>query len=389
LNLLLLFLLAILTAPCPALSQNVISVRRIPKEWQDFRPRPDEPKLRCSVTSIRPRLNFSFRFQTGYVARFPGSEYVGKGHWIATFFRVTPDNSERQPVYFVSRTRIPEVPPNKTTLEVGGGFVVGEGKYRVDWLLTDDSGRVCTDNWTVNAKLGRKERDAVPGMPAGTADEISFRRWTRASKGAANEDGSRVTLLVNASPMTPRRVRLGGYDRVLLLSSVASLLERLPLRSVRLVVFSLDQQREIYRNEDFTSADFDKVSQALSQLELGTVDYDILNNRMGHIDLLTELIGESMSAEQSDAVLFVGPKPRQHDKVGRSLLPERVPGQPPVFYVQFRPFVVGPNFPDVIMNAVKQMGGKTFNVFSPGDFAEAILQISRTLDQSRRPAAGL
>lgn len=379
---------AFLAASGPAVAQSVIPASRIPKEWLEFRPKPDEEKIGCRVTPIKPRLNFSFRFQTGFVTQFPGNLYAGKGHRIAIFFRVTPENREREPVYFVSTTRMGEVPPNKLTFESSGGFVVGEGKYRVDWLLTDDAGRVCTKSWEVEAKLGRKERDVEPGMAPGTADEISLRKWTRGSKGAKDAQGSRVTVLMNAAPVMPRRVRMGGFDRVLLLSSLASLVERLPLRSVRLVVFSLDQQREIYRTEDFVAADFDKVAQALGRLELGTVNYDVLKNRRGHIDLLSELIADAVKEKQSDAVLFVGPKPRQFDKMGKSLLPERSADQPPFFYVQFRPFFAGPNFPDTITSAVKQMGGKTFDVFSPGDFAEALREIAKTLGGSRPPVAG-
>ena len=252
----------------------------------------------------------------------------------------------------------------------------------MDWLLTDDSGRVCTKQWDLEARLGRKEREVPAGMAAGTADEISLRKWTRGSKGASDSEGHRVTVLVNVAPVMFRRVRLGGYDRVLLLSSVASLVERLPLRSVRLVAFNLDQQREIFRAEDFVATDFDKLATALSRLELGTVNYDVLKNGHGHQDLLADLMSEAVK-ETSDAVLFLGPKPRQFDKMQKSLLPERSPDQPPFFYVQFRPFLAGPNFPDVISSAVKQMGGKTFDVFSPGDFAEALKQISKTLDQSR------
>ena len=35
------------------------------------------------------------------------------------------------------------------------------------------------------------------------------------------------------------------------------------------------------------------------------------------------------------------------------------------------------------MNAVKQIGGKTFDVYSPGDFAEAIRDITRALEEKR------
>jgi hypothetical protein len=176
----------------------------------------------------------------------------------------------------------------------------------------------------------------------------------------------------------PRRTRLGSYDRVLLLSSLAAAIERLRLRSVRLVVFSLDQQREVYRNESFEPRDFGAVSQALARLELGIVDYEVLKNRRGHIDLLTELMTESAATGKSDAVLFLGPKPWQFDKVSRSELTP--PAQhAPFFYVQFRPFIYGATMPDTIMNAVRRMDGETFEVYSPGDFAAAIRDINKAL----------
>ena len=368
---------------CTAFAQSIINPARVPKEWTEFQRHSTEQKLDCSVTPLRPRMNYSFRFQAGYVARVPGKLYVGKGHWIASFFRVTPEHSEREPVYFATTVRLPEVPENNVTLEVGGGYVVGEGRYTVDYLLTDDSGRVCTKNWKVEAKLGRKERGVEPGMAPGMVDEISLRKWTRGSAGAKNEEGRKVTILMNANPVMPRRTTLGWYDRTLLLSSLAAAIERLPLRSVRLVLFSLDHQREIYSNEDFQPSDFAAVSQALGRLELGVVDYEVLKNRRGHIDLLTYLIAES-SSKDSDAVLFIGPKPWHFDKVHREELPTLDTKHPPFFYIQFRPFIFGATYPDTIMNAVKRMNGKTFEVYSPGDFAEAIRDINAALEPKKR-----
>lgn len=360
-----------------AYGQYVIPSSKIPKEWRDFETRKEERKLDCKVTAIAPRLNYSFRFQTGYILQVPLRQYEGKGHWIATLFRVTPVDAGGDPVYFLSNIRLPEAPPNKAVAEFGGGYVVGEGKYRVDMVLTDNSGRVCVSKWNIKAKLDRKVREVQPGMAPGTIDEISLRKWTRGSKGASDRQGHRLTVLMNAGPIMSRRVRLAGYDRILLLSSLASLVERLPLRSVRLVVFSLDQQREIYRDEDFEPADFGRVAQSLSELELGSVAYDVLKKPRGHLDFVADLLVESLRPEESDAVVFVGPKPRQVDKVQ---LPQRESQDPPVFYVQFRPFVVGATQPDTLMNAVGQLGGKTFQVYSPKDFAEAIRDLSRVLE---------
>ncbi|HYL35808.1 MAG TPA: hypothetical protein VEV17_07845 [Bryobacteraceae bacterium] len=46
----------------------------------------DKP-LRCEVNLIPPQLNFSFRFQTGYLFRVPLSQYSGPGHIAGTSSR--------------------------------------------------------------------------------------------------------------------------------------------------------------------------------------------------------------------------------------------------------------------------------------------------------------
>jgi hypothetical protein len=378
---------ALLLFAASALGQMKVDRSRVPTEWQDFRPRSTEPELECKVTPIKPLLNYSFRFQTGYLVRMPIRNYQGKAQRLLTFFRVTPRDKEREPSYFLSFAQLPKGPGSNVTIEFGGGYVVGEGEYRVDWVLADESGRVCTKNWSIRAKLGRKERGIRPGMAAGAVEDISLRRWTRASGGARDEQGHRVTVLLNASPLSLRQLRLGGYDRALLLSSLASMLERLPLRSVRLVAFNLDQQREIYRREDFASTDFGRLSRTLGELELALVDYEVLKNRRGHVKLVLDLIAESLEKDRPDAVVFLGPQPRSFDKINKSLLPERSPGDPPLYYVQLRPYSAAANFPDTVMNAVDRMNGKTFQVYSPGDFAEAIKEISKTLEERKRVPA--
>ena len=88
-----------------ALSQGVIDGSRVPKEWRDFRAQGDERRFDCSVSPIKPRLNYSFRFQTGYVVQVPMRQYVGKAHWIAT--SPGPENKERSPDIFLMRLSAP------------------------------------------------------------------------------------------------------------------------------------------------------------------------------------------------------------------------------------------------------------------------------------------
>src|ERR1035441_6627282 len=51
----------------------------------------------------------------------------------------------------------------------------------------------------------------------------------------------------------------GDLDMMTLLSTVASLLERMPVKSVRLVMFNLEQQKELYRNADFHLAEMPEI----------------------------------------------------------------------------------------------------------------------------------
>ena len=366
-------------------AQELVDLATIPAEFREFRKAVGDEKLECRVTPIKPRLNYSFRFQTGYILDLPLRQYAGKGHRIAALLRVTPEHAEREPKYLVTNTGLPEVPDTKLLLVLGGGFVVGEGKYRVEMTVADSSGRRCLATWKITAKPDKKEDDVPPGLAPGVVDEVGLRRWSRGSKAVAEPRGDRhITVLMNVSPLLPWRTRLGGYDRSLLLSSLAALLERLPVSKVRLVLFSLDQQRQLFQDDDFGPSDFGRVANAIGTVELGTVDYSVLKNKAGHIDLLTDLIDKARKDRESDAVVFLGPKPWRFDKAPRHAIPQRGSLDPPFFYVQFRPMMQAAAHTDTIMSAVKHMGGKTFDVYRPGDFAAAIREVNKALVEDNR-----
>src|SRR4051794_18614279 len=87
-------------------AQVMVDPSRIPQDIRDMRPGETNGEVKCAVVPVKPRLNYSFRFQTGYVLDIPLQQYTGKGHAIATLLRVTPEDSERDPVYLFSRTQL-------------------------------------------------------------------------------------------------------------------------------------------------------------------------------------------------------------------------------------------------------------------------------------------
>lgn len=371
-----------------AFGQTVTNPDKLPARWKTFERPSASEKLNCRVSPIRPRLNLGFRFQTGYTVEVPMKQYSGAGHWWSAVVRVTPETEEREPVWLVTRMRIPPVPETKVTAEFSGAYLVGEGKYRVDMLLVDDSNRICTAGWNIRAKLSDEIREVRPGMPPGAVDDISLRRWPRLTAAAASassggvEPQGNVSILLHAAATTPNRVRLRGYDRTVLLSALVSLLERLPVANVQLTIFTMDGQKEIYHTDELSTKTFSEAVEALNALELGIVDYSTLQNRGGHIDLVSDLLNRELESKDApDAVIFLGPVARSSDRLSNDALPVRE-GLPPVYYVQLRPWrLMASVHNDTISRTVRKLGGRTKEVYSPEDFAEAIQDLDRLLNR--------
>jgi hypothetical protein len=274
---------------------------------------------------------------------------------------------------------LPSIPKTKVEVEVGGGYLLGEGRYEVQWTLLDDADRVCRGTWRVNAKLGRRERQLKLGIPRDTVADFTLRGRPDSRRGADDAAPIRLTVLLNAAPLIPLRTRLRASDRVLLLGLLSSLLERLPARSVRLVVFNLDQQKILLRQDAFAPNALGRVAQSLNGLELGRVDYHVLQNPQGHVGLLAGLMNQELHAETpSDVVVFLGPETHYEDKLPQTALEDPHGAAPQFFNLQFRPyFRAGLGLPDSISLATAKLKGKTIIIRTPADFARAIEQIER------------
>src|ERR1022692_2641363 len=57
-----------------------------------------EQALRCDVSAIKPALNFSFRYQAGFMVAVPMNQYIGSGHGWRILTRITPEGGGRTPV---------------------------------------------------------------------------------------------------------------------------------------------------------------------------------------------------------------------------------------------------------------------------------------------------
>jgi hypothetical protein len=362
-----------------------------PDAVSKVRPMFDQPVsergIACEVTQLKPHLNFSLRLQAGYIASWPLKGYPGKGHWFVVLTRVTTAQSTGEPVFFSQSFKLPNIPSrSKEKLQVDGAYFLGKGHYTVDLMVLDKDGRHCQKTWRIEAKLPGKAEQIKVAQAPGSVLPVTFERWKGILPRPA-EDGAtprRLTILLHVTPLYARSNRLHAYDRVLLLSSLLSLLNQTSFSQIKLVAFNLDQQKELVHENHFDASGWDKLVRATGQLELGTVSYEVLQHRTGHADLLTRLVDEELKAEEPpEVVLFLGPAARQEEKL-RLPKTESEAARPLFLYFEYRPFWSrGGEFPDIIDHLTRSQSGKVFRIHSPQEFADAIQRMEKLAEERR------
>jgi hypothetical protein len=317
-----------------ASAQSLIDPGQVSAALGEFAPRPGDVLLRCEVVPAVPMLDFAFRFRAGYTFRLPAAQYQTFGHTWFVLTKITPLGDDRKPAYLFARTNSANIVKTDLDFEVTGRYLLGEGRYAAEATLYDDSNRTCKHEWQIDASLARNERGVQLSLPPFTVRDLPGLRssdWNRPSGSAS------LTILFNAAPLSPRRARLRPADRNLLLSALAAIVGRVPAASVRLVVFSLEAQKELFRSDRFSLGAIGQVARAIDALELSTVDVHVLQNPSGHIDLLAGLINQELrSPAPAGAIILLGPVSRFDGKIPEGSLEKR-PAASRFFYVQYIP----------------------------------------------------
>jgi hypothetical protein len=125
----------------------------------------------------------------------------------------------------------------------------------------------------------------------------------------------RLTILLNAASFSTHRTVIRERDRERIADALTALLEHLPTTSVRVVVFSLEQQKEMFRADAFHPDDVTKVADAIAATPQTTVDVGVLKNPFGYVDFLAGVIRRELDApDPADTVIFLGPTSRYFEK---------------------------------------------------------------------------
>jgi len=375
----------------------------------------------CEAFPLKPRFLFSLRLQAGFVARLPASLSPVQGRQWIVLTRITPMDGKGSPVYL---SQVVQLAAEKEP-RIEGSYWLGEGRYAVEFLMFDGRGDVCRKDWQIDARLNSGVSGFQPILSAG---EVGGTRGTGEGNPAATRSVGRLTILLHAASVLQMQTLLGNLDKAMLLDGLVALMKELPAGSVRLVVFNLEQRRELLRKDDFTLQALPEVMQLLDAVQPAAVDFSAIQNPGGTKDFLERLLSREMrSSEPSEAVVVLGP--RSMYKAKPSVQFGLPPGSKQRFYylvcdptrfllprsstldggdwgVQgyamglrkaspwgaMQPGVpddhvwknYGPNAgADSIEYAADQLKGKTFHVDSAGSFAGAVSEIARRSGPNR------
>jgi hypothetical protein len=335
--------------------------------------------LPCVVTPIKPVLGFDLKFHGGYEVSVPLKELSGSENQLTMVFRISPENRPDEPVYFSQRMQVPAIEENaKGDAYLQGGFETGEGKYHVDWLMRDRTERVCASNWDIEATLPARDKQIAMDIPPGTVQALErepFKQEPPVER-EAREAPLNVKVMVNFAPQNSRSATLQPLDTNALVSILRNIAREPRIGKFSIVAFNMQEQRVLYRQEQSEQIDFPSLGDALSSLNLGTVDLKRLSQKHGDTEFLSGLISDEMKGkDQPDAVIIAGPKVMLDASVPQDTLKEIGELKFPVFYMNYNLNPQTNPWRDAIGNAVKAMKGAEYTISRPRDLFFAWTEI--------------
>lgn len=286
-------------------AQGLLTGEEIPAAANQIRNHPHKNTLRFDEIYLTrfSNLGFDLRYHERFAFRLPWSE-MPEGGKLRARIRVIPKKGA--PILLGEYFDIPTVSEALSKLpreqasspiaaSVSSDFVVGPGKYKVELLFFSPDNRTFFKAWTF-----KTEPDAgfAGVMKPGTVDEAPTSRWA----GKLVPSGIRLTLLLNATGTSAFQARL--WDSHFLLTMVNTVLEQLPCRSLRLVVFNLDRQGELFRRDGFALEGWNDLEAALKGAEFSTIDYRNLRP-LSEQEFVMRLVEQEVSGP-ADAVVLVG-----------------------------------------------------------------------------------
>jgi hypothetical protein len=351
--------------------------------------------LPCSVRPSQSVLGFDLKFHSGYEVAVPLKDLAGHENLLTILFRVTPDATPDAPYYFVQKIKVPTIQEDaKGDAVLAGFFDLGEGNYKVNWLMRDRAERVCAFNWNVEAVLAVRDKQMALSLAPGKIEQAQTEFFTEEPpvSRAEQQEPLNVKVLVNFAPSNRSAAQMRPVETLALVSILRSIAREPRIGKFSVVAFNVQEQRVVYRQESSDRIDFPALGEALEGIKHGTVDAAKLAQKNGETEFLAGLIQQELKAEEAtDAFIFAGPKVYLNESVPESALNALQRIETPLFYLNYTLNPQATPWRDSIGQAVKHFHGTEFTISRPRDLwtstGEIVSRIVKS-KQTRRAAAG-
>jgi hypothetical protein len=345
--------------------------------------------LPCTVTPSKPALGFDLKFHAGYQVSVPLKELAGDENALNIVFRVAPQDHPDDPVYFTQRLRVPPIEEEaKGDAYLQGAFDLGEGSYHVDWLMRDRTERVCSSFWDAEAAISPKDRpmnlSIAPGA-VGRADGEQFKDEPPVER-ETTAPPLNVKVLVNFAPQNSLSPALQPLDTTALVSILRTIARDPRIGKFSVVAFNMQEQKVLYRQDSVSRIDFPSLGQALTTLNLGTVDLKRLSDKHGDTDFLTGLVRKEMAPgpeDHPDALVFAGPKILLDTNPPEEALKDAGDIDFPVFYMNYNLNPQAVPWRDAISHTVRFFRGSEYTISRPRDLWFAVSEMVTKIVKSR------
>jgi len=308
-------ILLLIAVAVPSKAQVLVAPSDVSNAKQLIDANSGHDTLNCEVHHQAPILDFGVRYEATFAISADMSQF-NPGDVATSYLRVSPQGGP--PVYLSDIYTIPPLASDqgvtdtasirsKLLIRIMSGFDLGEGHYGVDFVLVNQHSQSCHRHWTLQTP---KHTGPIPvALSPHTVAPISPPVWS----GKLDPNGIRLDVLIDAEPSKPGAARLDPVDDRQLLYTLATLLRNVPIRSIQVVAFNLEEQVEIFREQEFSSADFADLENALQHLELTVTSYQALQSGGAQPFLLKLASEPAPDKNPFDAVAFIGARAQGHD----------------------------------------------------------------------------
>lgn len=342
--------------------------------------------LKCRKSHFKPRLDFHFRFFTGYTIDIPLKQLVAPRNVFEVVLDVRPLSATgEKPFLYRDYLRVGPVEKGlRGEVSLSGSFVVGEGEYQVAWHIKDRYGRGCSVAWEIEAKLPRRQQDIKLSMEPGEIDSsyTNLFGWERNIRSRSGP-GYRVKVLASFDPARRRRQAIMHLGDILpVLAAMRALLRDGRFVEFSVLAYSVEDQAVLLRQDFDDAIDFPALGEAVKKLSPATVGFEQLGENKDR-DFLAELIvGELEKTGEFDALIFLGSDSLLFQRIPKELLEGIGMRSYPVYFLK----TAWLPWSGATSDAVKKLKGKIYQFRTPKDLSEAIEKMAE--DLGRRESGG-